>query len=260
MSEMLGIIFLFFVLATLAAIIVRIFMHLYQIFEEPNIQKRMRKLRKPVQPWVTVLVCAGGNESNVAVSLGSLRKSYYHHYDIVVAKDSSLKALKAAYQKSHRGEVVITMKAGAEVLPSFIKRAVATKERRTQVRLAVRNSTSITSLGGIVVSLRNVLWQRAHNVWVSDSKHIHGVENQPQLYGVDIAVFVAIILVSILTHETIIFWYSWLVATSYLCAIIWLDEETIRTKVRLTFSAFSALFLLPVASVVALFSQGFSRN
>lgn len=291
MSEVLGTLFLFFALATLLAIIVLICVHLYQIFEEPAIQKRMRQLRKPVQPWVTVLLYARNNEASIEASLKALLRSHYHHYDIVVVDDCSRDgtflrvrnfitihpespvnylhrrvhqttrdALKAGYRKSKKGKVVISLQAGTLVSPSFLKRAVAIKQQRMQLTMRVSEPVSTDSLSGIIQTLKNLVWHHMYQVQVSDAKNINAVKRQIQFDFLGVFILAAIILTSLAIHEAIIFWYSWLIVTSYVWAVIWLNEEKIRIKLRLTFSALSALFLLPVASIVMVFSQVRTRN
>jgi cellulose synthase/poly-beta-1,6-N-acetylglucosamine synthase-like glycosyltransferase len=291
MSEVLGTLFLFFALATLLAIIVLICVHLYQIFEEPAIQKRMRQLRKPVQPWVTVLLYARNNEASIEASLKALLRSHYHHYDIVVVDDCSRDgtflrvrnfitihpespvnylhrrvhqttrdALKAGYRKSKKGKVVISLQADTLVSPSFLKRAVAIKQQRMQLTMRVSEPVSTDSLSGIIQTLKNLVWHHMYQVQVSDAKNINAVKRQIQFDFLGVFILAAIILTSLAIHEAIIFWYSWLIVTSYVWAVIWLNEEKIRIKLRLTFSALSALFLLPVASIVMVFSQVRTRN
>lgn len=263
MSELLEIIFLFFAVFALLAIMTLIFIHLYQILEEPNIQKRMRKLRKPVQPWVTVLLYSNNNESLVAPSLKALLHSYYHNFDIVVINDFSnnpIKALKKGYSKSLKGEVVVSLRAGTIVPASFIKRAVALKGERKRLTMRVSEQLYVHSLTAILKSLSSLIWQRNYKVKVSDNKNIVAIKKPVRLDFLFGLALVVIIVISLVIHEPVIVWYSWIIVTGYLFAAIWLKEEKVRTKIKLTFSAFSALFMLPVASVVMSFSQRRSRN
>jgi di/tricarboxylate transporter len=95
---------------------------------------------------------------------------------------------------------------------------------------------------------------------VSDNKNIVAIKKPVRLDFLFGLVSVSIVVLSFVIHEPVIVWYSWLIVTGYLFATIWLKEEKVRTKIKLTFSAFSALFMLPVASVVMSFSQRRSRN
>ena len=291
MSEMLGIIFLFLALATLVFIIILIFIHLYQIFEEPAIQSKMRTLRKTKQPWVTVLLYARNSEATVIESLKAVLKSRYYNYDIVVIDDrsedrtsqlvkdfaaahsaaritllkrrvkrSTSEALQAGYRKSKHGEVVVSIKSGAAISNSFLKRAVAIKGEKKQLTLKVGSRISMDSLGEITQLLSAFFWQRSYKVTVSNVKHIALSKNQIKYDFLGAIIFGFIILSSLILQELIIVWYCWLIITGYLCAIIWLQEESIAAKLQLTFSAISAFFVLPVASLVVGFSQLNSRK
>lgn len=291
MSEMLMTVFLCLAIAMLVFIMVLICINLYEIFEEPIIQRRMRQLRKSSQPWVTVLVYARDNEATIEASLNALVKSSYYNYDIVVvndrSKDKTLQqtqefidshsqfpisvitrhkvataksALLAGYKKSRKGEVVISLRAGTNVPKECIKRAVATKADKESAILRIQDSPSTTSISGIVQSLNNLLWLHSHTILVTDPKHIAPVKLEVSLELTSILVLVGIIIVSILTNEAIIIFYSWLIITSYLFAGIWLNSEGLMTKVKLSFSALSALFLLPVSSLIQGVSQFRTRN
>ena len=288
---MLGIIFLFLALAVLVFIIILIFIHLYQIFEEPAIQSKMRTLRKTKQPWVTVLLYARNSEATVIESLKAVLKSRYYNYDIVIIDDrsedrtsqlvkdfaaahsaaritllkrrvkrSAAEALQAGYRKSKRGEVVVSIKAGVIISNSFLKRAVASKAKKEQLTLKVDSRISMNSLNEITQSLSAFFWQRSYKITVSDAKNIALSKNQIKYDFLGVIIFAFIILSSIFLQEMIIIWYCWLIITGYLCAVIWLHEESIVSKLRLTFSAISAFFLLPVASLVVSFSQLNSRK
>ena len=263
MSELLKIIFLFFAVFALLAIMTLIFIHLHQILKEPKIQKRMRTLRKPVQPWVTVLLYSYNSESLVGPSLKALLRSYYHNFDIVVINDfsnDSTKALKKGYSKSYKGEVVLSLRAGTIVSPSFLKRAVAIKGKREQLTVRVSELLYVNSLTAIIHSLSSLVWQRTYKVKISDNKNITAIKKPVRLDFLFALLFGAVVALSFIINEPIIVWYSWVIITGYLFAAIWLREEKVRTKLILAFSAISALFMLPVASVVIRFSQLSSRN
>jgi cellulose synthase/poly-beta-1,6-N-acetylglucosamine synthase-like glycosyltransferase len=290
-NDILNAIFLLFVLATLVAIIGLVCMHLYQIFEEPGLQKRMRQLRKPIQPWVTVLLYAHNDETTIEASLKSLLRSNYYCYDIVVVDDRSTDAtakrvqdfiashqkisisllrrrvkhtaqgaLKAGYRKSKKGKIVVSLRAGTIVQSSFLKRAVATKQERPQIVLRVTEPIALESLSSIIQSLVNLVWHRSYKVQVSDVKNITFVNKPARVELIGPFVLAALIFTSIILKEGIVLWYSWLIVTGYVYAVIWLNEAKIRYKLRLTFSGLSALFLLPVASIVMALSQPHSRN
>jgi len=262
MSEMVAIIFLFIAAVTLIYIIALILLQLHQIIKEPVIQKRMRKLRKPVQPWVTVLLYSCNNEPLIEPSLKALLRSHYHNFDIVVIKDysnNSTTALKKGYRKSLKGQVVLSLQAGTIVPASFIKRAVAIKGERKKITVCVKERFYMHSLTAVIQALSGLLWHRNYKVKVSDGKNISAVKKMIRLDFIFVVLLLAIIVISLMVQQPIIVWYSWLIVTSYLFATIWLKEEKVITKIKLSFSAFSALFLLPVASVVMSFSQLRSR-
>lgn len=263
MSELLVNIFLSIALLALLAVIVLIFLHVSRIFNEPNIQKRMRKLRKPVQPWVTVLLYARNDQEGVSSSLKALLRSHYHNFDIVIVNDYSQDtkaALKKGYRKSEKGKIVISLQAGTVVPPSFIKRAVSMKGERKRLTIRISDPVRMTSLTEIFESLNNSLWQRAYKVHISDATTILPPKTTLQLDLLFAVLFAGIVLLSVIINEPIVLWYSWIIFTGYLLAIIWLKEDRVRTKIQLSFSAFSALFFLPVTSVAVRLSQLYSRN
>jgi len=263
MNELLGTIFLFIALGTLMYILALLFLHLYQIFEEPNIEKKMRKLRKQVQPWVTVLVYSRSDEDDIDASLKALLRSYYHNFDIVVIKDYSRdakRALEKGYKNSQKGRLVISLRAGAIVPRSFIKRAVAMKGERQRFALRIHNPVSSYSLSGILRTLDAFFWQNSYKAQVSDTKNVVVPKRTQHFSMFSILIFIVIIAACVVISDSVILWYSWLIATSYLLAIIWLGEEKVTFKLQLSFSAFSALFLLPVASFVVRLSQFRTRN
>ncbi len=283
-------VFLGVILAMLVLVMVLIFMNLYEIFEEPAIEKRMQQLRKPVQPWITVLLYARDNEATIEAALNALVKNKYYNYDIVVVndrskdrtlerinsflegrskipitvvnrrkKDTAQSALDAGYRKSKHGKIVISLRATTIVSPGFIKRAVAVKNTHQQVTLRLRESSSTTTLGGIANTLSNFLWLQTNKAIVSDPKNITLTKLEVRPDFIAVLLLIGIVSVSILTKEAIIIWYSWIIVTSYLVAVIWLNSEGLNTKLKLSFSAVSALFLLPVSSCIQAISQSRSR-
>ena len=263
MTELISIVFLFIALLILLGIVILVYIHFYQIVNEPKVQKRMRRLRKSVQPWVTVLVYARHNDTGIDASVKALLKSYYHNFDIVIVKDSSrnaLAALNKGYKKSQRGEVVMSLRAGTIVPPSFIKRAVALKAERQKLHLHTNERVSLKTFVEIIHSLETMFWYRANNIYLGTPKNIATIKKRLPLEFMMVFIFLLIIATSFILQEPIIIWYSWLLVTGYLFSIIWLSSETEKTKLQLSFSAISALFLLPVASIVMRFSQFHSRN
>jgi len=263
MSDLLTIMFLFVALIALIYILVLLFLHLYQIFEEPNVQRKIRKLRKPVQPWVTVLVYSQGDQADIDASVKALLRSYYHNFDIVVVKNFSKdvkKALQKGYEKSQKGEVVITLQAGTVASRSLIKRAVVLKGQRLQFTLRVNEPVFTNSFTGILQTLDDLFWQRVPKAQVSNAKNILVRKTSKRFNFVLFFIFAVIVTACVLVKDPIILWYGWLIVTSYLLAVIWLREEKVKIKLQLSFSAFSALFMLPVASVAMRLSQFRTRN
>jgi len=263
MTELLTMIFLFVALGVLVYIVILLFMHLYQIFEEPAIQAKMRKLWKPVQPWVTVLLYSRDNEGDIEASLKAIQRRHYHNFDIVVVKDFSRDAKSAllkGYNKSQKGEVVVTLRAGAIVSPSFIKRAVVMKGQRRQLTLRFNEPAFTNSFTEVLQTLDGLFWQRASKVQVSDAKNISVCKNTKRFNFAVFFIFAAIAAVDVMVNDPIVLWYGWLLITGYLLAVIWLREEKVKIKLQLSFSAFSALFMLPVASVAMRLSQFRTRN
>jgi len=223
----------------------------------------MRKLRKPVQPWVTVLLYARNNEAGVKASVKALLRSHYHNFDIVIVNDYSgdtKKDLRIGYEESKKGGVAISLQAGAIVPASFIKRSVAIKGKRKQVTMRISTPVLMNSLTDIFQSLNNLLWQHAYKVHVGDADTILLAKNTPRYDFLMTLLFIGIVSLSLIIKEPIILWYSWLIVTSYLLAIIWLKEDRARSKLQLSFSAFSALFFIPVSIVATSLSQLYSRN
>jgi|GEM_PF-2696319 len=263
MSEVITTLFLFTALLTLFAIVIFIFLHLYEIFEEPNIQARMRKLRKPVQPWVTVLLYSHNDEKDIEPSVKALLRSNYHNFDIVVIHDSShdnKQALKKGYSKSQKGKIVITLQAGVIVPPSFIKRAVATKGVYLRSVLSVDVPIQVNSLTNIIKSLNSIFGQQTQKVQVGDASNIVGIKKRVSLEFLIVLFFTGITALSIVTHEPIAIWYGWLIYTAYMFSLVWLGTEKVNVKIKLSFSAFSAFFVLPVAYLPLLLSQFRTRN
>jgi len=291
MSETIDVVFIFLVLAMLVFVIILICFQLYQIFEEPGMQKDMKKLRPQAQPWVTVLLYARNDERTIEDSLRSIIKNQYTAFDVVVIDDRSTdttllkvqnfikrhpakhvavikrrvkrscrQALAAGYRKSKRGKIVISIQAGTLFPSTFLKRAVVMKGSKTQLSLPVRPPIATNSLSEIITALGTVLWQQSYTVWVSDAKNMR-MPARPIRYDVfAIGILLSLFLVSGLAQEATVLWYGWVLITGYLVAVIWLHEEKVATKLKLTFSAIPALFLLPVAGFIMNIPQFRYRN
>lgn len=115
-----------------------------------------RLKRKSTQPLVTVIVYTRNDAETVTACLESVRHSLYHNYDLVVADDASQdgtrqavrhfmrkhprftmyfyakrkrsplqEVIRQAYQKSRKGEIVVTLAASSRPSRSFLGEAVA---------------------------------------------------------------------------------------------------------------------------------------
>ena len=291
MEEQLVLAFLAVALVMLSLLLVFICRELYFIFEEPHIQKRMRSLVKNKQPSVTVLLYARNHETTIESSLKAILRNKYQNFDIVVVNDrskdstaqcvklyiknnpnsavrlvNSYKAktakqvLQTAYKKSNRGEVVISLRATTIVPSDFIKRAVATHFQKEYTMLRVSEPVSTNSLTEIIKALNNLIWHRSKQVAVSNAQNIMPIklEVNPEIIGLVVLIF--IISVSIITNLSIIIWFSWLIITAYIFGVIWVTQQSVKSKSKLSFSAISALFLLPVSSLLQGYSQLRSRK
>ncbi|MFZ1301231.1 MAG: glycosyltransferase [Candidatus Microsaccharimonas sp.] len=248
-------------------------------------------MNKKTQPQVTVLVYARNSESLIDGTLRSLLDSRYDRYDIVIIDDrstdatkqqvqkylsnkqkvpitylrrrvrsSTQRALLAGYMKSHRGEVVVTLRAGAIVGLSFLKQAVATKANRNQVVIRLPKSIQQASLTDIIQTLNLFIWRSSYKAQVSDARHIMEIHEPVNASFLAAILLLGVLFASITSGEAVLLWYGWLLVTGYVFAMIWLHEEGLKTKIGLTFSAIPAFFLLPIASLVTGFSQLRFRN
>lgn len=162
------------------------------------------------------------------------------------------------YRKSMKGAVVVTLQSGVVVEPSFLKRAVASIGNRKRFTIRHSEQLKVISLTDILYSLSSLVWQRNYKVAVSDAKNITAIK---KIFNTDylfVILLLTVLLASQIIGEPIIIWYSWLIVTGYLLATIWLNEVGIKTKLKLTFSALSAFFVLPVATVILKISQRFA--
>jgi glycosyltransferase involved in cell wall biosynthesis len=122
----------------------------------PRINAAVRRLRKPTQPWVTVIIFTQEDAGMIAGCLESLKRCRYTNFDIVIVDNASQdgtqqairnhlrrhplrpsrfyakkkrvslpEALRQAYRKSRKGELVVTLGAASRPPQSFLKSAVA---------------------------------------------------------------------------------------------------------------------------------------
>jgi hypothetical protein len=244
----------FLILLTLGAVdcIRRAFLEVLALERQQLLAKSMRKLRKPVQPWVTVLVTGAKDDVAFATTWHSLQKSYYHHFDIVKTYTS----YQAAYRRSRKGKIVIVLKAGQTVDRAFIKRAVALEANAPSWWVDLPESAH--PMNGLMdmSNAFHALFRLKHwaRVKVYTSKKFKKTTHFSESYRETIPL-VEVLLFAILLTGTIIggaigFLYAWLIFTLYVISLVWIGREgTMRERLTLTISSISALFILPVASL-----------
>lgn len=263
MIELVTYIFFSSSILMLLLVILLIFRQLYQISKEPAILKKMRRLRKPVQPWVTVIVYCQSKTSSVDATVASLLRNRYYYFDIVVVLDQSKDAKRAilkAYKKSNKGTIVITMLAGAIVPKSFIKRAVVTINDTTKANVRCTNPIVLNSFTDIIQSLCRQFLLSDYKIMVSDAKHSIPPTRTVRFDYVAVLLFLIVIPLSFYISEPVIILYGWLIITGYLLAVIWMDDQKLKIKFGLSYAALSAFFVVPVAKIVLYLSQLPSRN
>ncbi len=242
---------------------------------QAELRHKMRCLRRPKQPWVTVVVDAiGKSDVATALTLKSLNKVHYYNYDILVVKGAGLtkkqsaQALKLGYSKSRRGTVVIVLDAGEVVDEALIKRAVASQNKQAAWRVAVYEKIETGSgpqLMDVIRMLEKDYWQlvRPTKVFTSDG-FITG-DGKPKStlrYNshfrdtIAVMLFATIILAAFAVGELRLIFGAWLLVTAYGLGVIWLScYQNIKTKLVLVFSASLSTFLFPVVGVMRLFSR-----
>ena len=147
------------------------------VYRRTRVRAMIRRLRRPRQPQVTILIYNQGDASGLATCLQSINRSRYHSLDIVIIDNHTsitarrfirralsisnypIKlyalrrhvteeiALYSGYRKSHRGAVIIAITPDSVLPHSFVKLAVAkvllNTERATKLA-AVRNNHPVT--------------------------------------------------------------------------------------------------------------------
>lgn len=265
--------FLVGVVCLAAGIVALSIKQIIDLRHQAELRHKMRCLRRPKQPWVTIIVDAlGKSDSESALTLRALEKVHYYNYDVVIVKGLSLSrhqtaiALRGAYQKSQRGSVVVVLTAGELVDRAFVKRAVVSQGRRATWRVATNIngvSDEVGQLTGIIRMLEINYWQIFHTGRVFTAQDFVSNENR-SVFGwrydmgargaLNLLVFVAVSLAVVVTGELKLFWYIWLIFAAYGLGVIWLqNRQTLRVRLILTYSVPLAPLLLPVASAVHLF-------
>jgi len=258
--------------------------------DEQMVRMRMRYLRKPDQPWVTVLVYENDQAMALEKTVRHIRRSRYTAFDIVVVSERSkgetvrrmkkyieasrgveriqflqrrnvgtrMDAYRAAYRKSKHGKIIVCLEAGDEVDPLFIKRAVVMQTTQQQWNVTARiNKKEIYGLQAITKSLQELFWNHSKNIGVYTSSALRSSKKALShsysgyiVVGIQPTVLIGVGL-SILYSGFIALWYAWVLCSLYLFALIWVNTTTSNSeKWKVSFSVPSALFLIPTVALV----------
>lgn len=273
--------FIFFLLVIVAAgdIIRRAFLTLQRERRQKEIQGAMRKVRRPLQPQVTVLVYAKDSTDAVETTLRSLQKNRYGAFDVVVVNErentqqykapnrldaaflrrrvagSKMDAYRAAYRKSRRGSIVVCLDAGVRVDPQFTKRAAATSSSTGKWRVEYEGVYDGEGIRGVAAALSRVLWNRRSFVWAYTPSALRRERKDRTTVWVAWLLWWEVTLILVILASFIIgpvlLWYVWLVFSGYLLGLIWLKGGwSASQKLTHSFAVPSALFLLPVTSFI----------
>lgn len=242
-----------------------------KLYHHSKVMYAMRRLRQSKQPWVTIIIDGlGMPATEVDLTLKSLERLHYYNYDILVVKGMVLTgrrkfdAINEAYTRSRVGEIVLLLAAGDEVDAAFVKRSIARLDGKRCCRVvpnerqAAKNSLQ---LGGLIKLLEADYWQTLQTAQVLTSEaFLKRGQNVMSRYSrglrliTSMIVWLAVILAIGLTGKLIIIWYVWLILTAYGLATVWLESATVAHKLRLSYVAPLALFIVPVWSVVTMIS------
>jgi len=246
----------------------RAVLQVIQTQRQRRIQASVRRLRRPVQPWVTVIVYGNSIDEEREATLRSLQRSRYYSYDVVFVGPRA-RTYQTAYRKSKRGKIVIYLQAGCVVDPSLIKRAVALSQNKREWRVSVLlKPAKITGFMGIIHQLQHVLWGRPIVVGACSAAALRQKKiparraRPPRLIPAAMQIIMGVIIITAVTYEGLsALWYGWLIVSSYLLLLIWLHYEMNRAqRWKLSFAAPSALFLLPVSSIIEGSLQLYARK
>lgn len=279
-----GFLLVFFVLVVLAAIDIvrRAVFAILRERRQRKLQEAIRRLRRPSQPHVSVLVYAHKSTDAVEATLDSLRRSQYGAFDVVVVNGvlnkkeyssqtrldvallqrritgSRMDAYRAAYRKSRHGKVVLCVNAGDILDPLCVKRAVIALDNHEQGRIPVEREMKHKGVSGVASLLRGLLQDSPLFVRAYRRRALRHAKNTGRinkfLWGL-VRVSWEVTLVGVVVASFVLgplmLWYVWIVFSAYLLALIWLKGEwRISQKLAPSFAVPSALFLLPIASFV----------
>lgn len=234
-----------------------------------RVRAAMRRLRRPVQPWVTVIIYGKKDEASYAATLRSLKRSHYYAYDIVTVGPRA-RFYQTAYRKSQRGKLVLCLPSGCVVDRNLIKRAVALHEGRREWQVAVEpQPIRAIGLTAMIRELGNMVWGRhivveacvAAALRHKEVPMMNSFTVQKTVPALIQIVAVGLSAAAVWAEGLDALWYIWLLVSVYLLALIWLQYETIATeRWKVSFLVPSALFLLPVSSIIVASLQLFARK
>lgn len=244
----------------------RIFTEIFRIQNQQENTKVMRRLRKPTQPWVTVLLY--GDSSKLEMTMKALRKSRYHNYDYVVVGPRA-RTYQTAYRKSKRGKIVIALPMGVQVDPNFIKRTVAMKQDRRTWKVEVEQPVyEANSFVEIITRIQAILWRRPVKVeaFIAADLRKKVIQKRNSVLPLLSAVItqtigIGLIIAGIIYADLTVLWYAWILVSSYILILIWFHYNVrLSERFSLSLAVPSALFLIPVASAVQGISQLSTRK
>lgn len=290
--------FLFFIAAIILAMDVtrRAVIEMYRANGEKAQLAALRRLRKPIQPWVTVLIYSKNQSESLVRTVRQVCRSRYALFDVVAISDRAtddteariiayqasvthdrlrfLKrrklgsmgdAYRAGYRKSRHGSIVICLQAGDTVDPLLLKRAVISTGTKQIWQVDLQQNDTQEGLFGIVQRIQRAVWNYSIKIQVCTSRalrHLRIKRRGLHLVGSSLVWVVALaLIVTVALINTLAFWYVWLLCTVYSLALVWLSaRESGVEKRRDSLAIPSALFLVPVTHFVGVISQLSTRK
>ncbi len=290
--------FLFFIAAIILAMDVtrRAVIEMSRANGEKAQLATLRRLRKPVQPWVTVLIYSKNQSESLVRTVRQVCQSRYACFDVVAISDHAtddtearviayqasvthdrLRFLKrrkpgsisdvyrAGYRKSRHGSIVVCLQAGDTVDPLLLKRAVVSAGTKQIWQVDLQQNDTQEGLFGIAWRIQRAVWNRPIKIQVCTSRalrHLSIKRRGLHLVGSSLVWVVALaLIVTVALINTLAFWYAWLLCTIYSLALVWLSaRESGVEKWRDSLAIPSALFLVPVTHFVGVISQLSTRK
>lgn len=225
--------------------------------KDTAMQSALKQLTKKVQPTITILVYGQKGDGKTEATVRSVRASQYAYFDVVVAYTHlpPTRSYRAAYRRSKRGEIVVCLKAGEQLDPVFLKRAVLAQYNRSRWWVTVRQPADVGGVTGVAKELQAALWGDTTSIEVCTRRAL--LTSQPLVRRApNVSIVVALLLIAgaCLASAYVglqALWYIWLLFTLYLFMVLWLESrspfaQTLKTSLGVP----SALFFVPVSSLV----------